>query len=236
MRGEHFQVVQLFQVAVADVPPHLVAFPDQPGIVAGGVALSRVDEGRVPGPGVGAGQSHPALEQVPRRLGAHPTAGLDVIRLAVGGAGAGVDDDDVPGLEGIADAAQFRLDLGGGDHVTVREPAKVELDAGPETPVQRDFVDGEGALAAVHGRGEVIGGVEMGAVVGDQFHLLDGPGLARRQIVLGQAGEEGAQLGDRRLVIEIANPGSEDRGVRTDVVLQRNGEIDELTGHGLASS
>ena len=54
----------------------------------------------------------------------------------------------------------------GGRDIAVGEVAEVELDAGLQAPFERHLVDGDRALAAVHGRGEVPGRVEMRAVVG----------------------------------------------------------------------
>ena len=46
--------MQLFDVAVADVAPGLVAFPDQAGIPSLGEFLRGVDERRVPAPAIDA--------------------------------------------------------------------------------------------------------------------------------------------------------------------------------------
>src|SRR5438552_270991 len=70
-RRQLLEVVQLFDVAVADVAPGLVTFPDQAGVPGFGVFLRGVDKRRVPAPAVDAGQSHAALEQIHGRLVAH---------------------------------------------------------------------------------------------------------------------------------------------------------------------
>ena len=77
--GQGFEVVQLFQVAVADVAAGLVAFPDQAGVVGLAVLLGGVHEGRVPAPGVGAGRAHAAFEQVHGGLVAHAAPGAHKI-------------------------------------------------------------------------------------------------------------------------------------------------------------
>src|SRR6476659_5241660 len=105
-RGQLLEVVQLFDVAVADVASGLVAFPDQAGIPGFGVFLRGVDEGCIPAPAVNAGQAHPALEQIHRRLIAHAAAGIDVILPAVFGSGAGVDDDDLERRKRVADTLE----------------------------------------------------------------------------------------------------------------------------------
>jgi hypothetical protein len=144
--GSDFQVVQLLQVAVADVAAGLVTFPDQAGVLRFAVLLCGVDERGVPAPGVGAGQAHAAFEQVHRRLVAHAAAAGHIVGLAVAAAGAGVDHHDLQRLEGVADARQLGLDIGGGDHVAVGEVAEVQLHPGLEAPVQRHLVDGDRAL------------------------------------------------------------------------------------------
>src|SRR5207248_1680950 len=39
VRWERFEIVQLFEVAITDLAPGLVAFPDQPGIAGRGIFL-----------------------------------------------------------------------------------------------------------------------------------------------------------------------------------------------------
>src|ERR1700676_5306507 len=94
-RGQLLEVVQLFDVAVADVAPGLVTFPDQTGVPGFGVFLRGIDERRVPAPAVDAGQPYPALEQIHCGLVAHRAAGSDVILPTVFGPRAGIDDDDL---------------------------------------------------------------------------------------------------------------------------------------------
>src|SRR5262245_52707551 len=69
--GQRFEIVQLLDVAIADLTAGLVALPDQAGIAGGEIFLPGVDEGRVPAPAVGAGDAHAALEQLERSLAAH---------------------------------------------------------------------------------------------------------------------------------------------------------------------
>src|SRR6476646_8622268 len=77
----------------------------------------------------------------------------------------------------MPDAFQFSLDVLCRGDIAIREMAEVELDAGLQAPFERHFIDGPGSLAPVHGRMEVPGRVQMGAVVSRQLHLLDGPAL-----------------------------------------------------------
>src|SRR6266404_1859593 len=110
-RRQLLEVVQLFDVAVADLAPGLVAFPDQTGIPGLGVSLRGIDEGCVPAPAVDAGQPHPALEQIHRRLIAHAAAGVDVILPAVFGPGACIDDHDLQRRKRVSDALELGLDI-----------------------------------------------------------------------------------------------------------------------------
>src|SRR5687768_18615431 len=112
--------MELLEVAVADLAAGLVAFPDQRRIAARLELRLGVPEWRVPGPRVGAGDAHAALEQVQRRLPPHAGAGGHVVRLTVSGAGACVDDDDLQRTHGVLDPRQLALDIFGRDDVAVR--------------------------------------------------------------------------------------------------------------------
>jgi hypothetical protein len=102
------------------------------------------------------------------------------------------------GLQGVADARQLGLHIGGGDHVAVGEVAEVQLHPGLEAPVQRHLVDGDRALLVaqrlVHRAVEVVRRVQVRAVVGGQLHQLHRPAFAVGQVLLLQAGEEGRDL------------------------------------------
>ena len=110
-------------------------------------------------------------------------------RLAIGCAGRGVDQHDVERLERIADAIEFALHVVGGADIAVRLVAEIEFHAVGEAPLQRHLVDGDGALAVVHGRMKMIRRVEMRAVVGRDRHRLDRRAHAVRQLFRPQAGE-----------------------------------------------
>ena len=221
VRRQRLEVVQLLDVAVADLAARLVALPDQLGIPGLGVFLGRVDERRVPRPGVGAGDLHAARGEIERRLAAHAAASRHVVGLAVARAGRCVDHHDLERLQRVADALQLRLHVGGGGDVAVREVAEVELHARLEAPLQRHLVDGDGALAAVHGGGEVPGRIEVRAVVGGDIDALHGPALAVRQLGRRQAGEERAHLRRALLVVDVGDLGLVAGRVRRDVALQR---------------
>src|ERR1700722_181362 len=140
--GQTLEIVQLFDVAIADVASGLVAFPDQAGILGFGIFLGGMNERRVPAPAVNAGQPHAAFEQIHRRLVAHAATRIDVILPAVFGAGAGIDHDDLQRRKGVADPLEFGFDIPGGCDITVGKMTEVELDAGLQAPFQRYLVDG----------------------------------------------------------------------------------------------
>ena len=52
--GQGLEIVQLLDMAVADVASRLVALPDQRGVMSCGIFLGGVDKGRVPAPAVDA--------------------------------------------------------------------------------------------------------------------------------------------------------------------------------------
>jgi hypothetical protein len=116
-------------------------------------------------------------------------------------------------LQLVADALQFVLHLPRRDDMAVGLGAEVELHAGLEAPFERHLVDGDGALALVHRRMEVIGRVEMRAVMGRQVDVLDRPALAVGQILFLEAGEEAGDLAGRVRVLVILDLGPERHGI-----------------------
>src|SRR2546425_2714869 len=134
--GQRLEVVQLLEVAVADLAPGLVPLPDQRGVAGLLEFRLRMNERRVPRPGVGARHAHAALEQVQRRLPAHARARRHVVGLAVGRARARVDDDDVERTQRVADALQLRLHVLRRHHVAVGPGTEVELHTGLEAPLE----------------------------------------------------------------------------------------------------
>src|SRR6266700_5365108 len=109
--------------------------------------------------------------------------------------------------------------------------AKVQLHAGLQAPIQRYFVDGDGALALVHRRRKMIRRVQMRTVVRDEFDAFDGPGFSVRQILRFQAGKEPGQFGYRGLVIHILDFRAVWFGIRHHVIFEKNGQIDDGPGH-----
>jgi hypothetical protein len=109
--------------------------------------------------------------------------------------------------------------------------AEVELDPRLEAPFERHLVDGDRALAAIHGRGEMPGCVEVGGIVGRERDPLDRPAFAIRQILLTQAGKELDDVGRGLAVGGIVDLRPVSRRVGGDVVFQRHGNVDQCARH-----
>src|SRR5262249_23431822 len=191
VRWPRLQVGQLLDWTVANFAAGPVAFPDELGVPGGSIPLGRVREGRIPGPGVGAGDLDAAGGQVERGLPAHAAAAWHVVRRAVAGPSRRVDEDDVEWPQRMADPLQFGLDVCRSRNIPVGEMAEVELDAGLETPLQRHLVDAQSRFATVHGGGEVVRCVEVRAVMGRDIDALDGPAFAVGKIAGRKARKEG---------------------------------------------
>ena len=233
LRRQLFEIVQLLDVAIADLAAGAVTLPDQAGVVGLGVFHLGVHERRVPAPAVDAGDAHAALQKIERRLAPHAAAARNIIGLAEGRSGAGVDHDDVERRQRMPDALELGLDVLGGRDVAVGKMPEVELDRRIEAPFQRHLVDRGGALAAVHGRGEMIRRVEMGAAVRRQLDPFDRPAFAVGQFLDLQPREELADLLGGLLVIEILDARAVARRIGHHVVLQRDGNVDHRARHDL---
>src|SRR5262245_63767784 len=118
-RRQRFAIVQLLDVAIADLAAGLVAFPEQAGIAGGEIFLPGVDEGRVPAPAVGAGDAYAALEQMERGLAAHAAALRHVVRPSIGRARAGVHQHDLQRSERMSDALELGCDVARGRDIAV---------------------------------------------------------------------------------------------------------------------
>src|SRR3984885_16018022 len=103
----------------------------------------------------------------------------------------------------MSDALEFSLDILSGHDIAVGKMPEVEFDAGLKTPFERHFLDGPGALTAVHGRMIVIGRVEMGAVMGGELHRLHPPALTVRPILRFEARKESKHARQALLVVVI---------------------------------
>ena len=74
--------------------------------------------------------------------------------------------------------------------------------------------------------------VEMRAVMRGELDPFDRPAFAVGQLLVLQAREELADLGRGLLVVEVADARPVARRIGGDVVLQRNGDVDQLARHG----
>jgi hypothetical protein len=111
---------------------------------------------------------------------------------------------------------------------------EIELYAGLQAPFEGNLVDGDRALAAVHGGGEMPGRIEVGGAVGGELDPLDRPTFAVWQVVLGKAGKELDHVGRRLPMCEIVDLGPMAGRIGGDVVLQRHRDVDQLTRHVIA--
>src|SRR5437879_10246302 len=89
-RRQLLEVMQLLDVAIADVASGLVTFPDQTGVPGLGVFLRGVDKRRVPAPAIDSGQPPAPLEPIHLGPVAHAAAAIGVILPAIFGPGAGL--------------------------------------------------------------------------------------------------------------------------------------------------
>jgi hypothetical protein len=76
------------------------------------------------------------------------------------------------------------------------------------------------------------GASEMGGVVGGEPDPFDRPTLAIGQILLAQAGKEFDDVARRLAVGKIIDVGPVPRWIGRDIVLQWNGDVDQLAWHG----
>src|SRR5262249_49742500 len=75
------------------------------------------------------------------------------------------------------------------------------------------------------------GRIEMRAVVGREIDLLDRPPLAVRQVLRLQAGKERQHARQALLVIDVLDGRMVARRVGRHIVLQRHGDVDQLSRH-----
>ena len=199
-----------------------MAFPDEGGVFGFAVFFGGVHKGRVPAPCVGAREAHAAFEQIHGGLVAHACARRHVVALAIALARAGVDHHDLQRAQGVADALELSLHVGGLHHIAIGELGEVQLHAGLKAPLQRHLVDGNGRLLLaqgfVHRAMEMIRRVQVGAVVGRELHQLHRPALAIGQVALLQAGKEGLDLRVGVLMREVFDLGRKGRRVGEHIV------------------
>jgi len=219
VRRQRLQIVQLLQVAIADLPTGPVSLPDQSGIPGLPMPFRRVHEGGIPAPSIRACQFHSGLQQVQRGFATHSAAGIDVIILAIAAASARVDHYNLQRLQLMADTPEFGVHVAGGDDVSVGKVAEVQFYAGLEASLQRHLIDRDRTFAVVHGGREMIRRIEVGAVMSGHLHGFNGPPLSIGQFLSGQSRENAEQLRHRRLVINVRNLGAIERRIGGNRVL-----------------
>src|SRR5262249_36269709 len=138
---EHFEIVQLLEMRMADLAAGAMAFPDQADVAGLLHFAASVGERRVPAPAVGADQAHAALKQPQRRRLAHAAAAVDIVVLAVARAGAGIDQHDLERPDAVADPLELALDVAGRRDIAVGQMAEIELYRRVEAPLQGHLVD-----------------------------------------------------------------------------------------------
>src|SRR3982074_2180643 len=81
----------------------------------------------------------------------------------------------------------------------------------------------------------MVGRIGMGAVMGRQLDRLHRPALAVRQIFSPEAFKDTQHPRQALLVIAVLNEGMNARRIGRHVVLQRHGNVDQLSRHGASS-
>ena len=105
----------------------------------------------------------------------------------------------------MAYAGQFGLHVCGGDHIAICKMPKVQFHARLKAPFQRDFINGDRrffmAQGLVLGGVEVVGRIQVGAVVGAQLDKLHRPTFAIGQVLLAQPRKKRLNLFHRVFVV-----------------------------------
>ena len=83
----------------------------------------------------------------------------------------------------MSNSSELSLNIFAGCHVAVVKTSEVQFHARLEAPIERHLINSDGPLAFVHGRGKMIGRVEVRSIVGDELNALDCPSLAVRQVI-----------------------------------------------------
>ena len=123
----------------------------------------------------------------------------------------------------MADPGEFGLDVVGRHHIAVVEVTEVEFHRRLQAPLQRNLIDGDGPFAAVHRGGEVVGRVQMRAVVRCDPNPFDGPAFTVGQILHRRSREERHHLRGSLPMVVVVDLGQVPGWVRGDSRLQHNG-------------
>ena len=141
----------------------------------------------------------------------------------------GAKQNDVALFERIANLFKICGHIRGADFVTVRLVAEIHQNTVADAPFQRHLVDGPGTLPVVHGGVVVVRRVQVGAGMGSQADIFNGPAVALREIVHGDTAVEiGGHDLRRVLVAEILNMRDLGRGIAGQAVLNGDREVDDF--------
>src|SRR3546814_5093258 len=100
-RGQGFQIVQFFEVAVADVAAGLVALPNDRSVVVGLITGCGMGKGRIPAPTVRSGEPNAALKQEHRRLIAHAAAAGHIVFVTIAFARPGRSEEHTSEIQSL---------------------------------------------------------------------------------------------------------------------------------------
>ena len=89
--GQRLQVMELFQVTIADMTTRFMTFPDEAGVTGFSKPSGCLIKGGIPTPGVGARHPNALLEEIHRPLVTHATPPTHKVTIAIGTARSGID-------------------------------------------------------------------------------------------------------------------------------------------------
>src|SRR5262245_31669720 len=100
----------------------------------------------------------------------------------------------------MTDPLEFGLDILGCCYIAVRKMPEIELHGGLQAPFKRNLVDGDRALATIHGGSEMPGRVEMCRAMSRKPDPFDRPAFAVRQVFFFQVGKKFQDVARRILM------------------------------------
>src|SRR5271157_2876366 len=111
--------------------------------------------------------------------------------------------------------------------MSIGKIAEIELDSRTIEPIQRDLVDGPGALASIHRGSKMPWRVDMGPVVGGNHETFYCPRLAARQLTRFESRKHRKHPRQRLLVIGVLDARPKPRRIRGYSVFKRSGKVNE---------
>src|SRR5699024_9605110 len=92
---KRFEIVQLFNVAIADFPSRFMPFPDHAGVTLSSEPFRRVYERCIPAPCICTSYPHSLLEKVQSCISANPAPPRHVVIFPVAVAGGSINHNNV---------------------------------------------------------------------------------------------------------------------------------------------